>query len=75
MFLSDLPPCPNCGDRNLTEVADYIPPDEPDEPDRESWKYWWCLSCSWKSEMFYYPAIQPKLGLWEPTEKPIEMSQ
>ena len=72
MTISDLPPCPNCGDRNLTEVADYIPPDEPDQ---EPCKYWWCLSCSWKSEIFYYPDIQPELGLWEPTEIPIEMSQ
>ena len=72
MFLSDLPPCPNCGDHNLTEVADYV---QPDEPDREPWRYWWCLSCDFKSEIFYYPATQPELGLWEPTETPIEITQ
>ena len=72
MFLSDLPPCPNCGDCNLTEVADYV---QPDEPDREPWRYWWCLSCDFKSEIFYYPATQPELGLWEPTETPIEITQ
>ena len=70
--MSDLPPCPNCGDRNLSEVADYV---SPDERDREPCKYWWCLSCDWKSEIFYYPALQPELGLWEPTETPIEISQ
>ena len=67
MTISDLPPCPNCGDRNLTEVADYV---SPDEPDRELSKYWWCLSCNWKSEIYYYPALQPELGLWEPSEPP-----
>ena len=30
MNISDLPLCPNCGDRNLSEVADYVSPDEPD---------------------------------------------
>jgi hypothetical protein len=63
--------CPNCGYRNLSEVCDYV---EPDERDREPSRYWWCLSCDWKSEIFYYPALQPELGLWEPTEKPIEMT-
>ena len=72
MTLSDLQPCPNCGDRNLSEVADYV---QPDEQDREPCKYWWCLSCSWKSEIFYYPDTQPELGLWEPTETPIEITQ
>ena len=72
MTISDLPPCPNCGDRNLSEVADYV---SPDERDREPCKYWWCLSCDWKSEIYYYPATQPELGLWEPTETPIEISQ
>ena len=72
MTISDLPPCFNCGDRNLSEVADYV---SPDERDREPCKYWWCLSCNWKSEIFYYPDIQPELGLWESTETPIELSQ
>ena len=65
-------PCPNCGDRNISEVADYV---APDESDREPSRYWWCLSCNWKSEIYYYPAIQPELGLFEPNETPIEMSQ
>ena len=64
--------CLNCGDRNLSEVCDYV---APDETDREPSRYWWCLSCSWKSEIFYYPDSQPELGLWEQTETPIEMSQ
>ena len=72
MNMSDLPPCPSCGDRNLSEVCDYV---QPDEPDREPWLYWWCLSCSWKSQIFHYPDTQPELGLWEPTEKPIEVNQ
>jgi hypothetical protein len=50
-------------------------PRHPDEQDREPCKYWWCLSCDWKSEIYYYPALQPELGLWEPTETPIEISQ
>jgi len=65
-------PCPNCGDLNLSEVSDYV---APDERDREPSRYWWCLSCNWKSEIFYYPDSQPELGAWEPTEAPIEMSQ
>ena len=72
MTISNLPPCFNCGANNLSEVADYV---SPDERDREPWKYWWCLSCNWKSEIFYYPDTQPELGLWEPTEVPIEISQ
>ena len=70
--MTDLPPCPNCGDINLSEVADYV---HPDEPDREPYKYWWCLSCDWKSELYYYPDTQPELGLWDATETPIEMTQ
>ena len=70
--MSDLPPCPNCGDRNLSEVCDYV---QLDEPDREPSRYWWCWSCNWKSEIYYYPATQPELGLWKPTETPIEMTQ
>ena len=72
MTISDLPPCPNCGDLNLSEVCDYV---APDESDREPWRYWWCLSCDWKSEIYYYPDTQPELSLWEPTESPIEISQ
>jgi len=27
MTISELPPCPNCGDRNLSEVCDYVEAD------------------------------------------------
>jgi hypothetical protein len=69
-MFQDLPPCPTCGDHTLSEVADYV---HPDEQDREPAKYWWCLGCDWKSDIFYYPDLQPELGLWEPTK--IEISR
>lgn len=56
-------PCPHCSGFDLTEVSEYI---EPDEQDPLLERYWWCLCCNWKSDFFVYPHTP---------DKPIEVDQ
>jgi hypothetical protein len=47
-------PCPTCGGHLTTVTSNF-------EGIVADYSYWFCHSCEWHSEPFYFPDTQPKL--------------